>query len=557
MDLALTPPSSDLTPDRYGFVTKTRSSLPAFVLLAAALLGAGRSAMLRDPGTFWHTAVGRHILDTRTLPTQDVLTYSHPGQPWIAQQWLAECTMAVLHRVGQWDALVLSACVLLAATYAAAYARLRRAGITGPWATVLVALVIAVSSQHFLVRPHLVTIALSYWLYAILCDLDAGRRALRTWLLLPVMFVWWSNLHGGALGGLFTLALTAAAWLLQHALTRFDRRDDPHTDEPPAGRRVGRSAASAACRHWLLPILSLAACFLAPFVNPYGPALVRNWLALLRSPVLPTLIQEHAPPMPTEMGFWMLTALVLAYLASLAAIPWRRMRCVWLVPLAWAALSYLRVRHGPIFAVMAAAACAQMLPQSRWRHAVTGPAGADACVGGSTPRRAATACAATLTLLLGFCLQTHRIPLPLVGANWAKLDSTYWPVAAVERLRVWTRNGPPGQRVFNEMLFGGYLIHELPDTLVYIDDRCELLGDAGLLEYVRMQAAPSSIRAHLKKDDVAYAVLRSGSSLDRAFAGWPEWRCEFRDGTAALYRSSRAAQVVRAAGSQSRAANGR
>ena len=40
-----------------------------------------------------------------------------------------------------------------------------------------------------------------------------------------------------------------------------------------------------------------------------------------------------------------------------------------------------------------------------------------------------------------------------------------------------------GTRVFNQDLYGGFLIYFVPDMPVFIDDRCELYGEAFLTEF--------------------------------------------------------------------------
>src|SRR5262249_42717513 len=145
-----------------------------FVGIFLALLAAGRDAMLHDPGTFWHVKAGRSIAETHAFPRVDAWTFTRGGAPWIAQQWLGEAIMAMLDRAGGLDALLLAAAALLALTYSRVFTRLTAAGLLWPLAALIMGLVVAGSSCHFLVRPHLVTIALSGWLYGRLCDIDAG-----------------------------------------------------------------------------------------------------------------------------------------------------------------------------------------------------------------------------------------------------------------------------------------------------------------------------------------------------------------------------------------------
>jgi hypothetical protein len=82
-------------------------------------------------------------------------------------------------------------------------------------------------------------------------------------------------------------------------------------------------------------------------------------------------------------------------------------------------------------------------------------------------------------------LQTAGVKLPVLGRGWAQLDPTLWPVDLLPELRAYERAHSPGTPIFNQMLFGGFLIYHTPGLRVVIDDRCELYGDEYLLVFGR------------------------------------------------------------------------
>src|SRR5437763_15443427 len=84
---------------------------------AAALLGL-RGAAFSDPGSLWHVRVGELILRDGRIMTADPFSYTFAGQPWRPQQWGAEGVMALGHRLGGFDALLLGLAVLVAAVRA-------------------------------------------------------------------------------------------------------------------------------------------------------------------------------------------------------------------------------------------------------------------------------------------------------------------------------------------------------------------------------------------------------------------------------------------------------
>ena len=118
-----------------------------FVVLWLGLLLAGRSAMFRDPGTFWHVVDGEHMLATGRVPRSDDFSFTFAGRPWLADQWLAECGMAAVHRLAGWDGLLLLTATVLAGIYTWIAGRLLRAGLHILPAGLLLALLLLASRR--------------------------------------------------------------------------------------------------------------------------------------------------------------------------------------------------------------------------------------------------------------------------------------------------------------------------------------------------------------------------------------------------------------------------
>jgi hypothetical protein len=498
-------------------------TIAIFLALWLGLMLFGRSALLKDPGCFWHVAVGQRMLDSGELVREDPFSFTRAGQPWVAHQWLAECGMSAVHAAGGLDGLVLATAVVLAATFAGVGWRLLHAGFHPLGIGALLALVLATSSPQFHARPLVLSIALMALLFAMLLDVESGRARLRRLGCLVPLFALWANLHGGVLAGIGTLGLAAAGW--------------------SAAWLLGRPSPVQDARQVLALSGLVAACCLATLVNPYGLDLPRAWIATLSIP-LPGLIEEHGPLDPADPTAWATIALGAGYVVALFGVLPRWPRATWLLPLVWLVLAVMRVRNAPLFAVTAALALADVLPATRftewlkrgdWLLPRAGEADAPAP---AACRSCAWhgAIAPVLVLAVGLSVQAAGLSVPVVGRNWARLDATVWPVELLPELRRIERENPAGTPIFNELDFGGFLIHHTPGLRVFIDDRCALYGKEFLTAHDRARREdPAQLDRWQAEYGFRHALVATGGPFDRHLAASGSWTIIHPTAPATLY----------------------
>lgn len=483
----------------------------------------GRTAMFSDPGTFWHVAVGEKMLAMGHVVRADTFSFTRVGQPWVADQWLAECGMALVHRRMGWEGLLLVAATLLAGVYAWIGVRLLRRGLHPLAAGLLLAVILLAGAPQFLVRPLIATIVLLAVTFAWLVDVEAGRRRFgQLWWLVP-LFILWTNLHGGILGGLGTVGLclggscAAAVW----------RWRTKAGESSPIGQISGSVAL----------LIALAGTTLW---SPYGSGALREWIETLAMP-LPGFIMEHARLDPTEPLGWATLAIGGVYLVTLIGVLPQRLRAAWLVPLVWFVLAVLRVRNIPLFGVTAAIALADMLPYSRvgrWLERYefftqTDPASASA----SSSRGWRGLVVPVLVVAAVAAIQTSGIQMPVVGRGWVRFDPSCCPAELLPAIDEINRSSLAGEPIFNDMDYGGFLIYHAPRLRVFVDDRCPLYGTAFLSAYdVARRDDPAQIDVWRERYGFRFALVKGRRAFDRYLSESPGWRLAARSPEAAIYR---------------------
>ena len=509
-----------------------RTETGIFLGIWLILMFTGRDSFFNDPGSFWHVKVGQNILSSGQLPHTDTFSFTRAGQPWIANQWLGECVLAVLDYLGGQDTLLLATVTVLACMYTWVAHRLLRAGLHPLLAILIMVLAILASAYHFHPRPHLITILFLGLLFAGLCDFEAGRLPLWRLFWLVPLFVIWCNVHGGVLGGLGTLGIVVAGWGL--------------------AKLVGWPSPLVRYRQ-LIPLgILVLACGLTIFVNPYGLDMARSWFAVLGSEVVARFMDEHKPLL--ESGSAGLTVLLFGLfygLALIGVLPMRP-RLTWLLPLLWLALAWRSIRHGPLFAITAVIALADIFPNVRWAtwlaergsavfriRKVEGGARERGSVERAPRFALLRSCALpVLLVLVALVLQVAAVPVPILGHGWVQASSPACPAELLPDLEKGQWQRPGGTPIFNDMLYGGFLIRYTPGFRVFIDDRCELYGDDFLKDDYgeAMLKKPAKINDWAEEFGFNLALVQRNSRMERFLRDAAGWVLVHQTSEAALYR---------------------
>ena len=464
--------------------------VPAAALVGTAtfaFLLANGNALLNDPDTQWHVAIGRWIWAMQAVPRTDLFSHTFEGAPWIAKEWLSQLLLYAAQISGGWLGVACLAAAALAGTVALVYAWLLR------WTSPNVALgaaavLLIVAAPHALARPHLLALPiLAVWMIGLV---EAVRRETAPPWWLAGAVVLWANLHASFPLGLAAAALVGAESVLQ-AL-------------PTERRRLAARWAGF-----------LAISVLAAFATPYGFEPIFVALHLFGTVESIGYIQEWQPLAADAAGI--LSLAVLGAALAILAASWRRnvMRIV-----LTALLGAMMIRHSRFetsFVLVALIICAgpartrfdafrerPMRPYGRWNA------------------RTGLAVALALVLVVGLAsLQPFR-PSP-----------SKTPVAALATARAAGLVG----RVYNDYDFGGFLIAQGIKT--FIDGRSDQLFIGGFmkgLEDALEAADPTPFARLLDRHAVDWALVQPNSPAARHLSATIGWERIHSDDVAVVFR---------------------
>ena len=301
---------------------------------------AGWSGLLVDADVGWHIRNGEYILDHHAVPHHDLFSFSKPGAPWYAWEWLSDVLDGSLFRLAGLKGVVLAAGLAIALFGISLVRRILRTGVNLFAAMIVALLGVGTASLHYLARPHIFTLLLlSGCMWLVETDLDGSASRKRIYWLIPIVCVW-TNLHGGFLVMVAVLGVIAAGLAVEALL-----KSSGELASPTLSSLIHNANWSQTMRYAGLT----AACAAVSLVNPYGWGLHKHIVEYMRSDWIMNVVQEFRSP--SFRGETMLQFEVLLFCGLIAAGALFRRRRVaqGLLILFFSYLALSSARHVPLF----------------------------------------------------------------------------------------------------------------------------------------------------------------------------------------------------------------
>lgn len=472
----------------------------ATLLVAGAFMSisAGVGKVSADPSaasqfwiggdTWWHLAIGRQMLATHTWPRADVYSFTMPGKPWIAYEWLGEVVMAAAWKIGGLRGLMIlltafSGTVLILLFY---YCYLRSRDLTASF--LACALLLPLASLSFSIRPQLPG---DVFLLVTLISLERFRQG-RPKLLwaLPALFLIWVNTHGTFILGFGALAIYL----------------------------VGGSLSFRAAGVWSKPWtsaqrrqlgLTILLCGLASLVTPYGIRLAILPVQFTSLQPLSTTIVTEFQPLPLSSVYGVM--FLACFLLFCGAILTRRLYChmpdfILLVFAAVETLLHARVivLFVPVFAPFLAELFTRRLPG---RQVQKGPVLANALL-----------MACILAGIVGFF------------PSESKLQQVTKLIAPVDAAG-FIGSRPDLQRTYTYYDWGSFLMFDLgPTRKVSIDGRLNLYEHGAVFgDYLAALWTENGLWTLLRKYDIDSCLVRQGTVQAALLSASPQWKQVYQD----------------------------
>lgn len=462
------------------------SGLLFVTLFAAVILQSATSGALnplRDADSAWLIKTGEWILAHGTLPSHNPFGNPYPelsAIPIVCYQWLFELLLGVTYRWLDLQGVVLLVALLFGLTCVTLVQWLYQRGLRGAAVLLPLCVTLTAAVQFAMARPMLVSLLLTAILMRLLHKPLSSRSA---WLIFPLFFLLWANLHLGFIAG---LAIFAAYQLEQIARTGSWR-----------------------------PVLLWLLCAGCTLVNPYGPELYAHfWRLAVASPFMSANIVELQSPSSSAFGAYLAVAALAGVLAFRDARIGTAEKLLFAASLIAAVWSSRHVYLLTVFSLPFLAVCVE-----RWTSSRPLFAGFDREFSQERERPGLWIAGA---ILLGLLL-AERKAYPATFPQAAPL------AGAVQYLN---QNRPPTP-ILTSVQWGSYLIFA-SSARGYLDSRMDMYGDDEVRELVTAYAPSGVSESVWQERAIRYALYPFGTLAPRYLEKALGWQVLYHDSQAVL-----------------------
>ncbi|HEX4274339.1 MAG TPA: hypothetical protein VHZ74_03240 [Bryobacteraceae bacterium] len=480
----------------------------------------GARTLLGDGDTGWHVRTGEWILAHHQVPHIDIFSFSRPGAPWFAWEWLWDALFAMVHQRFGLAGVVLASIIVICFTSIGLFRLIRRTCNNSLVAIAVTLLATGGCAIHWLARPHLFTLLFLVVTLHITNRAAEGRTKLLAWMV-PLTLLW-TNLHGGFFIVFLIFACYIGSDLLNAAI------------EPGAERRRQFLRST---KPWLATSLG---CLAVTFINPYGWELHKHVIGYITDPYQLQHISEfqsmnfHAP-----VVVYFEPLMFLALLTALWDARNRRFADVFM-SLGWLHLSLIAQRNVPIFAIAAAPLVARAVVAAidagrnsgfaAWVGRASSWFETSSASFEETDRLWRVHIVSVLPVLLAAALLLA--PKPMSAKFTSTYDPTFYPEAALPLLL-----SPETHHIFAEDEWGDYLIYHLyPTKKVFVDGRSDFYGDEFGERYLDVMNVKPGWQKTLDKYAIDTIAISPKFALTSTLKISREWRVVYDDTVTVVFR---------------------
>jgi hypothetical protein len=476
---------------------------------------------IKDFDFWWHLATGKFISQFHKVPHTDIFSFIAFGKKWISHEWLSGLLFYKIYTFFNLKGILIFKALLISSTLAFLFHFLVETKKINVFLSLFLILLCTASYMSMWTeRPYHFTLLFSLLFLIILEKNNPTYYILPTTYLLPLLMLFWANLHGGFFIGFIILTIYIFDALLEKNFQN-------------------------------AKIFSFVAllCFITSLINPHGFLSFYFPFSYMGKEVIKEWAVSNWLNEPELLIYFLLI-----FISFFMSRKEKENRFL-LITIIFGFLALTARRNVPLFSLLITPFLGvhlQMIFDGSQAEAKRKPSRSPSGHGVSTDvasvetsedeRRAASASLGRMTacfrwllprtilifififFIIFYLKNNHFNPL---------LNPKRYPIKTVEFLK---KNNLESE-IFNPYNWGGFLIwHLYPKYKVFVDSRADLYGQEIITDAVNIERGISNWREILEKYDVKYVLVPKDSGLGKILNKQNQKNIIYEDETAIIWK---------------------
>lgn len=460
--------------------------------------------LLRDGDTGYHIRAGEYILNNLSIPTTDIFSFITPTLPWTAHEWLSEVFLSLLHQLGGLTAVVIAFSFMIAASIWIFFKNIHSERNNILLSLIATIMFVAAAKMHMLARPHIFSLIILLIWYRLLDDFQY-RHQNRLWAL-PLIMIFWVNLHGGYVIGLAIMGV----YFVGNSLLLYSDKQEWETYGKVKTKSLG---------------IVFGITFIACLANPIGYHIFLFPFKLISNKFIMDNTSEFLSP-----NFHELQPFKYLLLLSLIVFAYSRRKPYFteiVLTVLFTSMSLISIRYIPLFGVI-------VIP-ILMRYIEGDSLSAFPRLESFFQRRVNNITLAD-TMSKGYLWPVLSIIIVVFLAINGRITHSFnpdkKPMAALNFLRVNQIKG----NMFNNDEFGDCVIYTSHQQYkVFIDGRLDMYGSDKMREYSRVMGFEPGWESILEKYKMTWIFFDTDSALARFLTVNTDWKLIYSDKVASIF----------------------
>ena len=471
-----------------------------FIIIFTIVIMKG-DGLLLDGDTGYHIRAGDYIVEKLSVPKEDIFSYINPPLKWTAHEWLAEVMMSIIHKHTGMNGIVIFYSILIAFSFYLFLKLLNSnyKNILLVWTIVFFAT--TCTMFHWLARPHIFSFLFLIFYSFILDSLQYKNK--NYLFFLPIIMLFWVNLHGGFVLGFVVLLIYIFGNLFYIYKERYE----------------------GDLYKLRLFLYTTIACGIVCLINPIGYKIFLFPFKIYSNEFLMTHIQEF---MPTNFQNEVAFRYFLCFSFATLMISRKKVNIIELVLImTFCYIALKSVRQTSLYAIVAAPILIKHLDHNL--RTIDNKFTQKMLKSMQNIERANGEAKGYLWIylvILAVSMSSYAGYL-----DWG-FDPKKKPVEAVEFLMKEKIEG----NMFNNDEFGDYLIYAAyPEYKVLFDGRSDMYGEEHFSKYLKVTRAEYGWEKIIEEFKIGWIFFDAKSFLSRYLEERKDWHLVYADKVAHIY----------------------